>query len=256
MRCFSESYFREATPGHTCRNRKLVACIRQYCDMKGIKEIHKMYNEKYYEDRERSIGLQVEIDNMIRMLSPKSHDKILEVGCGGGSLLKRLETYSATVIGLDSSEEAVRIAKARVNNCEVILGDARRMDFADASFDKLAIQHLIEHFSDGYAVLKEWNRVLRNNGILVIATPNIYYPDKSLFYDESHVHLYSMKELRQLTEMADFTVETLYSIAPFLFVFPNRTNIGVRLYKFFRFLPYFSSRGRTIIIKGRKREAY
>jgi ubiquinone/menaquinone biosynthesis C-methylase UbiE len=223
--------------------------------MKSIRKVDKIYNEKYYEDRDHSIGLQVEIDNMIRLLSPQSNDIILEIGCGGGSLLKRLETYNATVIGLDSSEEAVRIAKARVNHCEVILGDGRRMDFADASFDKLAIQHLIEHFSDGHVVLKEWNRVLRNNGILVIVTPNIYYPDKSLFYDESHVHLYSMKELRHLTEMAGFTVEALYSIAPFLFLFPNRPNIGVRLYKFFRFLPYFNSRGRTILLKGRKRES-
>lgn len=224
--------------------------------MKGIKEVHKIYNEKYYEDREQSIGLQVEIDNMIRLLSPQSHDKILEVGCGGGSLLKRLETYSTTVIGLDSSAEAVRIAKGSVNNCEVILGDARRMDFADGSFDKLASQHLIEHFSDGHEVLKEWKRVLRDNGILVIATPNIDYPDKSLFYDESHAHLYSMKELRRLTEASGYNVETLYSIAPFLFVFPNRTNIGVRLYKFFRFLPYFRSRGRTIIMKAHKRESH
>jgi SAM-dependent methyltransferase len=52
--------------------------------------------------------------------------------------------------------------------------DARKLDFADNSVDLIYTSHVIEHFPHGEVplVLKEWNRVLKNGGKLIVITPN------------------------------------------------------------------------------------
>ena len=55
-----------------------------------------------------------------------------------------------------------------------VLADARSLPFKDESFDEIYSSHLIEHFGfqETFGVLKEWKRVLREGGKLVVETPD------------------------------------------------------------------------------------
>ena len=60
------------------------------------------------------------------------------------------------------------------NNADMIF-DAKRCPFDDQSVDEIRAYHLIEHFDfkEGFEVLKEWNRILKPNGRLVLETPDL-----------------------------------------------------------------------------------
>ncbi len=94
--------------------------------------------------------------------------RVLDVGCGINKL--------AGSIGID------RNAASKAD----VLVDVDRLPypFRDSSFDKLQAIHVIEHVSDVIRTLEEWNRVVRDGGEVLIATP--HYTDFSSFCDPTH----------------------------------------------------------------------
>lgn len=90
------------------------------------------------------------------MSNNKSKQLNLHIGCGG----VRLKEF----INIDIVEN-VAVDK---------IMDAKKLDFLDKSVDIIYTSHLIEHFPHGEVplVLKEWYRVLKDNGRLIIIAPN------------------------------------------------------------------------------------
>jgi ubiquinone/menaquinone biosynthesis C-methylase UbiE len=97
------------------------------------------------------------------------HDRLLEIGCGGGLLLRDALASGAAVTGLDHSEEMVRLARER-SGAEVVLGDAASLPFAGASFTAVAMSIVFMFLPDPVAVLRECRRVLARRGRLAIYT--------------------------------------------------------------------------------------
>jgi 2-polyprenyl-3-methyl-5-hydroxy-6-metoxy-1,4-benzoquinol methylase len=101
--------------------------------------------------------------------------KVLDLGCGvgyGSYLLK--ESGANEVIGVDIADEAIGIAKGyyKLPGIEFLFMDARSLGFQDESFDVVVAFELIEHLIEQDEVLSETRRVLKDEGILIISTPN------------------------------------------------------------------------------------
>jgi ubiquinone/menaquinone biosynthesis C-methylase UbiE len=88
-------------------------------------------------------------------------DRILDVGCGIGSLEERLEEYE--VIGLDQSGAMVRTASERVPG-RFLLGDARFLPIGTAAVDAIVFVATLEFIQDIDTVLSEAARVLTSDG--------------------------------------------------------------------------------------------
>ena len=71
-------------------------------------------------------------NEVMKDLSPRAGERILDLGCGDGELAESLLTLGCHVIGIDSSASFVEAARAR--GIEAILGDAQEIDF-DSEFD-------------------------------------------------------------------------------------------------------------------------
>lgn len=56
--------------------------------------------------------------------------------------------------------------------------DARELPFKDEEFDVIYAGHILEHFTENEDVLKEWSRVLKKGGEIIICVPDI---EKSLW---------------------------------------------------------------------------
>jgi SAM-dependent methyltransferase len=97
-------------------------------------------------------------------------DRLLDVGCGGGLLLRDAASAGAVVTGLDHSEEMVKLARELVPGAVVTLGEAERLPFADASFTAVSMSVVFFFFADPVAVLRECARVLEPGGRLAIFT--------------------------------------------------------------------------------------
>jgi ubiquinone/menaquinone biosynthesis C-methylase UbiE len=97
-------------------------------------------------------------------------DRLLEIGCGGGLLLRDALASGAAATGIDHSEEMVALARERAPGAEVLLGSAERLRFADASFTAVAMSVVFFFLPEPIDVLRECRRVLAPGGRLAVYT--------------------------------------------------------------------------------------
>lgn len=100
----------------------------------------------------------------------------LDCACGTGYGVRLLheEGKAANVIGVDIDEKAIEYAqkKHRAVNTYFVRATANQLPIADGSADVITSFETIEHLPDDAALIKEFHRVLRADGILIISTPN------------------------------------------------------------------------------------
>ena len=86
-------------------------------------------------------------------------DRLLDVGCGGGSFLVRARESGCTIAGLDHSRDMVRVARAKTG-ARIELAEASSMPFADGEFTAVSCLVAFFFFTEPVAVLREVRRVL------------------------------------------------------------------------------------------------
>jgi ubiquinone/menaquinone biosynthesis C-methylase UbiE len=94
-------------------------------------------------------------------------DRLLEIGCGGGLLLRDARATGAHVVGLDHSEEMVRLA---AEHAVVVHAAAEALPFADRTFSAVAMSVVFLFLPDPAEVLAECRRVLEPGGRLAVYT--------------------------------------------------------------------------------------
>jgi SAM-dependent methyltransferase len=102
-------------------------------------------------------------------------DRILDVGCGTGDLLRpltRLVGTNGRVIGIDASTTMIREAQQRLTDPTLPLSyqvaDAQHLPFADSIFDLCWANAVLQHISDPAQALAEMVRVTRPGGRVAI----------------------------------------------------------------------------------------
>ena len=103
-------------------------------------------------------------------LSLGPDDHLLDVGCGGGLLLRDALATGAAATGLDHSDEMVELARERAPGAEVVVGEAERLPFEDRAFTAVAMSVVFFFLGDPVHVLRECRRVLAAGGRLAVYT--------------------------------------------------------------------------------------
>jgi 2-polyprenyl-3-methyl-5-hydroxy-6-metoxy-1,4-benzoquinol methylase len=101
--------------------------------------------------------------------------RVLDAGCGVGYGSARLAAAAASVVGVDLSEDAIGYAREHyaAANLSFAVMDVTALDFADASFDAICSFETIEHVEDAERGVVELARVLHDEGVLVVSTPQV-----------------------------------------------------------------------------------
>ena len=97
-------------------------------------------------------------------------DRLLDIGCGGGLLLRDAAASGAEVTGLDHSTEMVALARDRAPSATVVEGDAGSLPFDDGSFTAVSMSIVFFFFDEPVRVLRESRRVLAPGGRLAVYT--------------------------------------------------------------------------------------
>jgi SAM-dependent methyltransferase len=124
--------------------------------------------------------------------------RILDVGCGQGFESARFLAPDRTVLGVDYSSDATTTAAAtyKAQGLEVAQMDARALGLGTGTFDGACSSHLIEHFTDPERHMAELARVITDDGVLCLVTPN----GPTDFENPFHLHLFDRAELKAMLD--------------------------------------------------------
>lgn len=150
--------------------------------------------------------------------------RVLDLGCNCGYGTYHLSNSSKTVIGVDISEKAIAAAQCKFIACNMQfrLVNGITLPFEDDQFDMVTSFQVLEHIPDYNAHFQEIIRVIRDDGLLIIATPNaaIRLLPGMKPWNPFHVREFNSNELRDLLTqyfchvrlIGDFAEKELYEI--------------------------------------------
>ncbi|HKE51361.1 MAG TPA: class I SAM-dependent methyltransferase [Actinomycetes bacterium] len=141
---------------------------------------------------------------ILEALELGADDHLLELGCGGGLLLRDALRSGARATGLDHSQEMVDLARERAPGAEVVLGEADRLPFANGMFTAVAMAVVFFFLDDPVRVLQECRRVLGPVGRVAVYTtaPELRGTPAAPEPLASLGHFYTLAELAELADRA------------------------------------------------------
>ena len=128
--------------------------------------------------------------------------RVLDVGCGVGSLLSLLHNRGYQTYGVDISIEAIGVAHAVSPYSTLISCSGVCLPYKDQYFDYVSVIGSLEHFINMEKGLHEIHRVLKRGGRAIILVPNRWWIPYWLgrpgtAQAEINEHLLSLSEWRR-----------------------------------------------------------
>ncbi|MDE3067837.1 MAG: methyltransferase domain-containing protein [Verrucomicrobiota bacterium] len=169
---------------------------------------------------------------LIDSLGSPANRKVLDAPLGPGTMAWELHDLGYAVTGADIDVQQSNNLPAGIVRQKCDLNGP--LPFADGSFDLITSLEGIEHVENHFLLLREFGRVLRPGGQLIISTPNIcsleqrlHFLERGTFYrfirrEEieqkgsgfDHQNLISYVELRQVLDWAGFQIERVEKDRP------------------------------------------
>lgn len=149
-------------------------------------DLRKMYNSSYYDERkeyffencvtshnidEENSNIQDFRKGLSLIEKYKTGGKLLDVGCALGVFLRLAKERGWETCGIDISSYASMYARQNFG-IDVHTGELRDVQFADKTFDVITLWDVFEHFTNPAEQLFEIHRILKDDGIILINTPN------------------------------------------------------------------------------------
>ncbi len=130
---------------------------------------------------------------------------VLDAACGEGYGSHVLAQKAKSVTGVDISDQTINHASQtyRKSNLKYVACDVLKLDFPTNSFDVVVSFETLEHLAEHDELVKEFKRVLKPDGVLLISTPDKQeYSDKTGFNNEYHVKELYKNEFAELIDQS------------------------------------------------------
>jgi len=140
---------------------------------KKIKDIDFSRRAASYDSGLTGKGSQRFYNLLVREVELQPKAVVLDVGCGTGTILKRLADKSNIEgYGTDIAENMIIEAKKKCPQMDFTLASCDKLPFGDQTFDVVTACMAYHHFSNQEGFAKEAARVLKPGGVLYIADPH------------------------------------------------------------------------------------
>ena len=135
--------------------------------------------------------------------------RILDIGCGVGDFLNYAKEKGCKITGIEPNDDARKIAEKKLNI--KVFSPAELENLPDNSFDIITMWHVLEHVADLKTEIHHLQRLLKNDGRLILALPNYksfdaeYYKDKWAAYDvPRHLNHFSRTSIENIFKETKF----------------------------------------------------
>jgi len=143
---------------------------------------------------------------------------VLDVGCGDGYFLKAMAEAGWRTKGVEPNEKVSDFARRQLG-LDIFTGELGEASFDKESFDMVTMWGVLQVVSQPKQVLMETSRILKKDGVLALAVPNIGSLEASVLKEKWYLlgaprNLFSFNplSLRRLLEDTGFAiVETHYN---------------------------------------------
>jgi SAM-dependent methyltransferase len=118
--------------------------------------------------------LTTDLEMFDRLAGPGGKD-VIDIGCGGGALVRELTARGARVVGVEISEDQLAAARAQDDGrgARYVIGEGQRLPLDDSSADLAIFMRTLHHVppADLSDALREASRVVRADGLVYVAEP-------------------------------------------------------------------------------------
>ena len=159
---------------------------------------------------------------LLRLWSNRKNLDVLDVGCGFATTSQHIAARGNRVTGIESSAEAVTVARTRVN--EVIHADLQRLDdvkrsIGDRRFDVIIFADVLEHLAWPIGVLRGYLDLLKDGASVIVSLPNVglwsvrlallvghfNYAETGVL-DHTHLRFFTRRTAREMIEQAGLDI--------------------------------------------------
>ena len=160
------------------------------------------------------------IKSLVKKYFPESKsqkNKLLEIGCGTGFVLKGLsENKSLELSGAEIYLQGLKYARKRLPEVEFIQLDATNLPFNDF-YDAVAAFDVLEHIEEDELVMKNVHQALKQGGYFFISVPQYMWMWSKTDDYACHKRRYTRKEMKSKLEANGFHIEYMSSFVFTLF---------------------------------------
>ena len=221
-------------------------------------DIEHIYDQDYYEASEKASpggyfnysGMekairktnQFAISFIERHITETDNLRLLDIGCGYGFFLKQFLGFSSVELtGVEPGKTAAMEASKFIN--KIINNTFEQAHFEEnCQYDFIAAFEVIEHLIDPFIFMRKAHDLLKNNGHLIISTPDIgsiwfkflkrKWPGIHPFY---HNIYFSTKTIKMLGQKCGFEIISINSSG---FFYSNMKHIRKRLSELFPYAKF------------------
>ena len=172
------------------------------------------------------------------------HSRILDVGCGNGSVALEFATRGYSMVGIDLAEAGVRIARENCPSCrfEVLAADKHVLEnLGEQPFDLVYSAEVVEHLYDPRSFMAGCYAATKSQGRFICTTPfHGYWKNLAIslvdgwdkhvdsLYDGGHIKFFSRKTLSTLMTEAGFRNLQFHGTGRYPYLWKSMVIVGTK----------------------------
>ena len=198
-----------------CKNCKLIYCFPRNQNESMLD----IYRKNYWDEFQIKVGeksikyrrkeFEKISEERIEFISKiKSYGKLLDVGCSEGFLVYEAKKKGYNSFGIDLNQKNIEYGKKKYN---IKLKNSMIKNYREKNFDVITSFNVLEHVSFPDLMIKEMEKRIKKNGLLVIGTHDILCRNHKIekqkwkhIIPNEHLYYFSKKTLKNLVEKENF----------------------------------------------------
>ncbi len=231
----------------------------------------KYYDRNYFSQTNNKVSFASRLTEFFSYLSTKKKERlilkninnmnkvsIIDIGCGDGKFLEKLNPKKFEKFGLEINLQAVENCKKK--NISMFDKPLTSLDFKNKKFDAITLWHSFEHMENPLETFHKIKKVLSKNGVLILQTPNtkslgFRFGKENWFHLDSprHLFIYTEKAIDKLCQKTGFTlvksISEFYDYPLDLFWSIRYSPVKYLFYPLYPMIKFFDREHLTYFIK-------